>query len=274
MKKIIIGIHGLSNKPKADLLSKGWELAIKEGLSKNYKIDNPNINFESVYWADVLYEEADTNADLYKEAESGAIKSYKENWLDHVREGIFEWGGDILDKMHESCGVNVIGNKILETKLPDLSKYYKDDNIQKELRKRLEKVILDNVDKKIMLISHSMGSIIAYDVLREIGRKYPLLVINHFITMGSPLGIPQVRYKISQENALVRTPTVVAKWSNFSDKRDPVAIDISLADDYEANDSGVQVKDTLVANDWGVIHHKSYGYLRTPEVSKVIRNFI
>jgi hypothetical protein len=51
-------------------------------------------------------------------------------------------------------------------------------------------------------------------------------------------------------------------------------MDAHLAGDFEANGRGILVEDDLVANDWGGIHHKSYGYLRTPEVSKVIRNFI
>ena len=97
---------------------------------------------------------------------------------------------------------------------------------------------------------------------------------DYFITIGSPLGLPHVMYKIEEENSLLRTPSIVRKWSNFSDRRDPVAIDTHLSDDYDANDMGVVVKDDLVLNDWGGINHKSYGYLRTPEVLKVIKNFI
>ena len=51
-------------------------------------------------------------------------------------------------------------------------------------------------------------------------------------------------------------------------------MDIYLKDDYEANDAGVRVTDDLVMNDWGGMHHKSYGYLRTPEFTDVVRSFI
>ena len=60
-----------------------------------------------------------------------------------------------------------------------------------------------------MLIGHSMGSIIAYDVLRIVGRQTPLVPVDHFITIGSPLGLPHVKTKIYEENDLVRTPSVV-----------------------------------------------------------------
>ena len=64
------------------------------------------------------------------------------------------------------------------------------------------------------------------------------------------------------------------RWTNLSDKRDPVAIDSHLSDDYEANDYGIRVRDDMVLNDWGGIHHKSYGYLRTPEFTDLLRTFI
>ena len=106
------------------------------------------------------------------------------------------------------------------------------------------------------------------------GKKHPQLKVARFVTIGSPLGLPHVKYKIAKENDAVRTPSVVQQWSNFADRRDPVALDVHLADDYAANAAGVQVSDDLVSNDWSGLHHKSYGYLRTPEVSNTIKEFL
>ena len=52
MAKVIIGRHGLANKPKKQVLSDWWEDAIKEGLSVNCGISNPGFQFIMVYWAD------------------------------------------------------------------------------------------------------------------------------------------------------------------------------------------------------------------------------
>jgi hypothetical protein len=54
--------------------------------------------------------------------------------------------------------------------------------------------------------------------------------------------------KISQENDLVRTPSIVGRWTNFADRRDLVAIEAKLGDDYESNDQGVKVADVPVIN--------------------------
>jgi len=274
MSNIIIGIHGLSNKPAADVLEDGWRKAILEGLSKNEGMDDVTLNYSSIYWADKMYETPDPAPDNYKPAKPGAISTYEDSWRDAVREKTFDWAGDIMDSMKNHFGMDAIADKVLAEKLTDLSRYYKEENIRNELRNMLKKEIMNNRENRIMILSHSMGTIIAYDVLRAIGKEFPRMAVDHFVTLGSPLGLPHVKYKITLESPLVRTPSIVKKWANFADKRDPVAIDVHLSDDYEPNDAGVQVIDDMVANDWGGINHKSYGYLRTPEVSRVIRNFV
>ena len=165
---------------------------------------------------------------------------------------------------------------MLKNKLKDLYTYYHDNAIRNDLRSMFEEAILENANagNKIMVVAHSMGSIIAYDVLRKLGRVNNNLSIEHFVTIGSPLGLPHVKHMIIKENHLVRTPSIVKKWSNLADRRDPVATDTHLSDDYQANDYDVRVVDDLVLNDWGGIHHKSYGYLRTPEFTDLIKRFI
>ncbi|MCG8617152.1 MAG: hypothetical protein MI802_13115, partial [Desulfobacterales bacterium] len=257
MSKVLIGIHGLSNKPEKEVLASWWEKAILEGLTKNTGMENPIIDFQSVYWADVTYDNPDPNPDAYQEAPNGALKTYEESWMDSIRKNVFEWGGNIVDATKKYLGMNSIADEVLKRKLTDLSRYYKDQTVRNELRKRLHETILDNREKRIMILSHSMGTIIAYDVLRKLGADFPRIVIDHFVTLGSPLGLPHVKHKIAMEHTHVRTPSIVKKWSNFADKRDPVALDINLVGDYEPNADGVQVTDDLVANDWSGIHHKS-----------------
>jgi esterase/lipase superfamily enzyme len=47
-----------------------------------------------------------------------------------------------------------------------------------------------------MLIAHSMGTIISYDVLRDLGQEDPSFKVPHFATIGSPLDLPHVKAKI------------------------------------------------------------------------------
>ena len=72
---------------------------------------------------------------------------------------------------------------------------------------------------------------------------------------------------------------VTERWVNYADRRDPVTIDTHLRDDFGENDLHVRVEDDLVINDYvspkgDRNSHKSYGYLRTPELSEHIRDFL
>jgi len=123
-----------------------------------------------------------------------------------------------------------------------------------------------------------MGSIIAYDVLRQFEKTEPTKV-EHFVTMGSPLGLPFVTLKIRQEFGATRSPENVQRWTNIADPRDRVAIDCNLRDEYTANASGIQVQDILVHNGYvspagDQNNHKIYGYFRVPEFSAVISEFL
>ena len=56
MANILIGIHGLANKPPKDTLSEWWEAAIREGLSKNCDLEDADFRYEMVFWADLVHD--------------------------------------------------------------------------------------------------------------------------------------------------------------------------------------------------------------------------
>lgn len=307
MSKIIIGIHGLANKPHQDILEDWWNKSIVEGLNVNEDIQDMNLNFQMVYWADLLYknrlhmDETYSFDDLYNHepyvaAEDGALKRYKDTWRDELMARALGLVGTTVDSLKQNFGVNSLADWILGKLLKDLAFYYDESRLLKEndgqpapakivLRDRLKKVLLSLRDTEIMLIAHSMGSIIAYDVLRDLGRENSGIKISHFVTIGSPLGLPHVKGKILEERdyaSEVRTPTIVTEsWVNYADRKDPVAVDVHLRDDYKPNANDIRVVDDLVLNDYQRPgedkqnnHHKSYGYLRTPEISEHIRKYL
>ena len=117
--------------------------------------------------------------------------------------------------------------------------------------------------------------------LRDLGYPARQIEIAYLVTIGSPLGLQVVKEKIRRErwDNKVRTPSVVTRrWVNFADLRDPVVVDTCLANDYAPNSPSISVQDDLVLNDYhrGVRQnpHKSYGYLRTPEMSRLIAEFL
>ncbi|NOT54008.1 MAG: alpha/beta hydrolase [Deltaproteobacteria bacterium] len=281
MSHIIIGIHGLANKPPKEQHEPDWVTAIQEGLARNCLLPDARVHFDLIFWAHLKYNPLlTTDPEPYLPTPvNQPIAKYRDGWLSMARAYVSDIPGDMITKAREWLGVSSLTDLVLSKKLTDLGAYYREPDYRKTLRDLLKKVITDNQSKRITLIAHSMGSIIAYDALRELGRDNVTMRVDNFITIGSPLGIPTVAAAIHKEWNTLRTPSIVRRWLNFADPRDPVAIDTHLRNDYDANDQGVEVEDDVILNNYVNVqgqpnYHKIYGYLRCPEMSEMLRGIL
>jgi hypothetical protein len=78
-------------------------------------------------------------------------------------------------------------------------------------------VASDLTEEPTVVVGHSLGSIVAYSVLRSDRRA---LRVPLFVTVGSPLGIRAVRDQFRP----LRSPASVEAWYNALDTRDVVAL--------------------------------------------------
>lgn len=72
-----------------------------------------------------------------------------------------------------------------------------------------------------VLITHSLGTVIAFKLLREMEAKGTEVHIPLLITMGSPLGLDAFKAKLGAPR---RKPAFVKQWINFYDPSDFVAL--------------------------------------------------
>ena len=315
MRKVIIGIHGLQNKPPQKILKKWWKEAIIEGFNlKKYK--NKRFKFDLVYWADLNYETPENPADWdennpehlsapYVPHEESEFNKVKDQLKKGVRKTI-ELGLDLIFlKDGEISGFDKMADRAIKRKFLDLYTYYEGDcaakpglNAKKEFRARLLKKLKKYKRRQIMLIAHSMGSIIAYDTLVEIGKKQN---IEYFITLGSPLGLPVIINKIlieqrknniddkvnsgnenkTDEDSEVIPPTPEAiskKWYNIADDDDKIALVNKIEKKFAPSTKNIRPFDISVRNNYiyeGKSNpHKIYGYLRSNELSQIIYEFV
>jgi hypothetical protein len=86
------------------------------------------------------------------------------------------------------------------------------------------------LDGPTVIVAHSLGSVVAYRLLRQIEARadVPLLV-----TLGSPLGICTIKQHLSPPSLAV--PLAVAAWLNATDERDCVALHSRLDRDTFAD---------------------------------------
>lgn len=299
MGKVIIGIHGLGNKPRADLLEEWWWKSIKEGLEKHTNNNFRKPKFKMVYWADVLHKKPEDENISNPNNPLFLDEKYVPETIEHKNNGhpvrkkiidaILSQLNNIFLNDDYSLNFSGLNDLIIEKYFTDLEAYYSNQFNEKNLlirdilRNRLKTILIEHKRDDILLIAHSMGSIIAYDVLALFAAQ---VKIKTFITIGSPLGIPFVISKIANELHLNNRETqkpeipvsIQKNWFNFSDLEDKVAFNYQLNDDFSENTDGVKITDFIVSNDYTFNGnhnpHKSYGYLRTPEIATVIYDFL
>lgn len=139
--------------------------------------------------------------------------------------------------------------------------------------------------ERVLLIGHSMGSVIAYDSLWELDHLEGLRrCADCFLTIGSPLGMHYVQRRlIGLAHCRPRIyPQNIRRWVNIAARGDLVALDPGLADDFSGmvRSGGVESitdMNTGVYNYYrdghGLNVHKSYGYLVNPHVAGVITDW-
>ncbi len=295
MKKVIIGIHGLGNKPPQYLLKKWWANAMGEGL-KNAKINIDLPAFEFVYWADILYHmplnfwmKDKTNSYFLDEPYVKTPKNFKNvdnSYRQKLNISIVNILNKVFLKKDKTLKNRFISDFFIQKYFYELEVYYSgksnksndfNSKAKKQIKQRLSKIIHKYKNYDIMLVAHSMGSIIAYDVLRELHRD---IKIHTFVTIGSPLGFPIVVSEIAKDSngGVNITPECITnKWVNHADLLDNVALNYNLSDIYRQNSKGVKPTDRLVINNYTINSHanphKSFGYLRTPQFSDLIKEF-
>ncbi|MCX7985983.1 MAG: lipase family protein [Bacteroidales bacterium] len=288
--KVIIGIHGLDNKPERELLKNWWEKAIKEGLERiGYNGKLPH--FELVYWADIVYakpvdfEDPFISDDVYTRSpgkvnysgtqiilSSILSRSLKKIWrsaygskaMGHIK----EWLDPLVRKYFHEVDIYLFNSEL---------------NKRKQIKERLLETLYKFQKDEIFLIGHSMGSVIAYDVLLTEQNK---LKIDTLVTLGSPLGFPYIAEKLATANQLpifpsigIPTPNSISKrWYNFYDSTDVIALKHKLSEIYSPNISGIAPIDKQVVNDYLIRGqrnpHNVFGYLRAKEFTMLLLSFM
>ncbi len=131
-----------------------------------------------------------------------------------------------------------VASERMEVHLRDLRRYLRDTNGIASHTRRMLKVPLraaTNGGHPVLLIAHSMGSVIAYDSLWELSHSTrDRVLVDLLLTIGSPLGqrYMQTRLKGADKTGHSRYPNNVRSWKNLAAVGDLTALDPYLADDF------------------------------------------
>jgi len=147
--------------------------------------------------------------------------------------------------------------------------------VQDEIRSRMIKALKEGAGNPgpHVVVSHSMGTVIAYDCLKRVADAP---VVDALLTIGCPLGIDEVQDKLKPEwsrDAGYPFEKVRGRWVNVYDRLDPVAgFDPNVANDYRL-DGKDKVEDISEEN-YGTWRHDISKYMHGPKLRAALRELL
>ncbi|HVT42978.1 MAG TPA: S8 family peptidase [Thermoanaerobaculia bacterium] len=157
--------------------------------------------------------------------------------------------------------------------LRDVHHFLFDEGARARMRASLRER-LDAGGGPFVVVAHSQGSLIAYDVLRELAKNE--CDVRLFVTIGSPLGLDEVQdvFKKWTHSKQLPFPPCVTRWINVADRFDPVAADPDLSGEFHPG-TALENHDKWGLNPDSLRHpHSATGYLRTKYVRLPVREVV
>jgi len=176
-----------------------------------------------------------------------------------------------------------LASERMELHLRELHRYLGDEDEAGRAARDMLKLRLraaKGAGRPILLLTHSMGSVIAFDALWELSREdREEIDVSLWVTMGSPLGQRYLQRRLlgSDRPGADRYPAGIRRWINLTAIGDLTAIDPRLADDFAPMvQCGLveSITDLSLYNhfrlDGQLNVHAEFGYLANAVTGKVV----
>lgn len=247
--KRIIMIHGLASKPpEAD-----WFELWKHCLIENIGVDDKDLAqrvtaaqddlFASAYWANATPHHLEDTRDYVNRLRRQVEKVIDERR--RIREAFHVGPGEKVGAFFKKRGLDLakllagaltVKDNVMRAFLRETELYDQDQYIADRMRAPLEEALRAAWDdeREVAILSHSMGTFIAYDVLWRFSHRtvpgfkhYNHRKVKLFVTMGSPLGDSAICELLFAHHFASGTrrryPTNIERWHNYAALGDVVA---------------------------------------------------
>ncbi len=304
----ILLVHGRDFKPASDALKELSLDALRAGILRDY----PDcvgafdaVHKEIAYYGDLTNELLEATGRTYDErldmgdranalAALRAISARKRFGIRQYdrlpgKSALQEFIANFASPM---CGAMGLTRWLVNRLSKDCAEYLSgDSDFAEQVRGRVRGKLCELLDRgdQVLLLSHGMGCIVAYEVLWELSHlpeyqdRYCEAKVDTWVTLGAPLGDRYVRKLLlgAKEGSATRFPTNVITWCNVSAEDDYICHDNTLADDFKKM---LDRRLVSAVHDYRIYNlavrygksnpHSSIGYYIHPRVAKIVVDWV
>jgi hypothetical protein len=290
---LVLYVPGLLPKPAANLHREALKRCLVEGVRRvdsavADRIRASDHGFDLVSWTyDFYLEQRDiapdrAAIDAVIEQQAATVADIREASSAGRRFTLWLYRtGDLLPFL-----IPHIASERVELHLRDLHRYLDNRDGAADKARELLKLQLrtaHDADRPVLLVAHSMGSVIAYDALWQLARvdgdTSPVAL---WLTMGSPLGQRYIQRRLlgRDRSGADRYPPNVRRWINVTAVGDMTAVDPRVAGDFaDMVRLGLveYIRDLSLyghfRQDGQLNVHSEYGYFANAVTGKVIADW-
>ena len=276
----VVGVHGIAQQFKGpNVLRTEWLPALRDGLwlaGVNFRQDD---DLMCAFYGDLFRQPGtktvgiphyDTN-DVTDDWEKELLDAWWREAAAVVEKGVPSPEAETkairtprfvqraLNALSGSRFFAGIAERALIFDLKQVRSYLHDQAIRQAVRERVEQAV--DPETRVM-VGHSLGSVVAYEVLCA----HPEWPVRTLVTLGSPLGIRNLIFDLLEpapQTGIGAWPGSVQRWINIADGGDVVALVKDLRPSF-----GVNVENHLIYN--GATAHDILPYLTAKETGGAI----
>lgn len=292
-RPLILYVPGLLPKPAAELHREALRRCLLEGVRRvdaatADAIRSSDHSFDLIAWnfdfyrehRDIALDHAAIDAVLEQASASDQDIREASSFMRRMTLSLYRMG-DRLPFL-----IPHLANERMEVHLQDLRRYCRNvDGAADLARERLKQQLqaANETGRPLLLLTHSMGSVIAFDSLWQLSHEDDYaMTVDTWVTMGSPLGQNYLQKRVlgHGESGQRRYPANIRRWINLTAVGDLTAIDPSLGDDFaEMAELGLveSIEDLSMFNfyrqDGQLNVHAEYGYLVNAVTGQVVADW-
>lgn len=199
--------------------------------------------------AEIAAHEGVAEMDIRAQLPEAVIEKGPANW---------GWVQGILTALD---GIKPLSKTLVSLVTADVAKYLTHPDTRKKIDDGVRSAIQPGGEA--VVVSHSLGTVVAYSVLTSRTGAFPDAKVPLFVTLGSPLAVNAVKSRLRPHGF----PPMVSSWYNAMDPDDVVALYPLTPKHFN---TGQPIDNHERVDNWTDNQHGIVGYLDDKEVAKRI----